>query len=441
MDSLTNKTNLKNKLVERYENFVAGLNGGRNAPLNILRREALGSFITQDFPTFKHEEWKYTNVNFLNKYSFEIPLGLPERDYNDDDIDDLIFHPFNVNMVVFVNGFYSDKHSKIITRDDKICIRNLEEVSIKGELDKDFGNIANFQSNPFVASNTALGADGAYIEISDNADIEEPVHLLFINDSRENSMLAQPKNFVKVGNNARFKMIESVHTLGEYPGFTNSVTEFKLGADSIVHTYKLQNDSHKSYYIGTTHTVQQKNSKFNNTTVTLNGTFVRNDLNSRFEGEFAEAHYNGIYFLQGDNFVDNHTLADHAVPNCHSNESYKGILDDDSTAVFNGKIMVRKGAQKTNAFQSNKNVLLTDRARIFTKPQLEIYADDVKCSHGATSGSIDPTELFYLRSRGIPEEKAKSMLLFGFISQVLDRIKIEELRKSISEVVQDRLGV
>jgi len=237
------------------------------------------------------------------------------------------------------------------------------------------------------------------------------------------------------------KVVESYRTLGDEASFTNSVTEVVVARDARVEYYKVQNDTNQSYHIGTTQVRQSDNSLFYSATVTLNGGFVRNNLNIVLDGEHCEAHMYGLYIPNGKQHIDNHTLVDHAKPNSYSNELYKGILEERATGAFNGKIYVRPDAQKTNAYQSCKNVVLSPDATMNTKPQLEIYADDVKCSHGTTTGKLNDEALFYMRSRGIPKEQAQTLLMYAFAEDVMNKIKIAPIREYLEGVVAEKLAM
>ena len=240
---------------------------------------------------------------------------------------------------------------------------------------------------------------------------------------------------------AKLHIVQTVHTLGDKPSFSNTVTEIIQKPYSQVDFYEYQADSNNSYLIENNNVVQEKGSVFNSAAITLDGAFVRNNLTSVLNEEAVETHFYGFYYLDGKNFVDNHTFVDHAKPNCISNEIYKGILDQEAKAVFNGKVLVRKDAQKTNAYQTNRNIVLSDDASINTKPQLEIFADDVKCSHGATSGYLDQDAMFYLKARGIPEDKAKALLLNAFAGEIVEKINIDQLRDAIKTKISERLNV
>jgi len=433
---------LKAKLLSEFESIRNNKFSGNSKSLENIRIEAINSFASKGFPTPKTEEWKYSNINFINKNSFKLQTEKPTFDLVPGDIDKFAFNGLFENLLVFVNGFFAPELSKIISA-KKITIKSLSDgIDDNYELTEHYlGNNSNLSDDAFTSLNTAFFNDGAYIIVPDDILDIEPIHLLYINDVRNSSVWSNPRNLILVGKNSSVRIIETCQTIGNNAGFTNSFTEIVQRPFSNIDYYKVQNDLGNLFYIGTTQVHQESDSVFNSSTISLNGSFTRNNLNTNFKGEHSEAHFNGFYFLDKNNFVDNHTLADHSFPNCNSNELYKGILDDTSHAVFNGKIIVRKDAQKTNAYQSNKNILLSNDATINTKPQLEIFADDVKCSHGATTGYLDKEALFYLRARGISEDNARALMLNAFAADVISKINIPELRDNIKKQVAERLKV
>jgi Fe-S cluster assembly protein SufD len=290
-----------------------------------------------------------------------------------------------------------------------------------------------------VALNTAYSEQGTFIYVADHQVVEKPVLLYFFSDTTESKVIAHPRNLFLIGKNSQATFVEYFHTIGEQASYNNAVTEIVLEDHAVAAYYKIETESENALHTGTTQVNQSASSLFSATTIALSGGVIRNNLNIALDAEGCEAHMFGLTLLKNQDHVDNHTVADHRKPNSFSNELYKNILDDRSTGVFNGKIFVRPNAQKTNAFQSNMNVLLTDNAVINTKPQLEIWADDVKCSHGATTGQIDQEQMFYLRSRGLSEETARAMLLYAFAIDVLENIKIPALREQLDQMISDRL--
>ena len=319
------------------------------------------------------------------------------------------------------------------------------EDAVKGEyknvVNEHLGKSSLFIKDGIHALNTSFIYGGVFIHVNKNQVLEHPVYLYHFSDTRNSHTLAQPRSLVYVDQSAKLQLIESFATIGSMDSFTNGVMEIVVNTNAIVEYYKIQNDVVNASQVTTTHVRQIGKSYAHAVTISLNGGLIRNNMNIVMEAEGNEAHLYGLYLLKGNTHVDNHTLVDNTKPNCFSNEFYKGILDDSSSGVFSGKIFVRPDAQKTNAYQSNKNILLSDNATINTKPQLEIFADDVKCSHGCTVGQLDEEALFYLRTRGISKEHAQSMLLSAFAEDVVMQIKLEPLRNYVDKLIIDRLSV
>lgn len=427
------KTDLKEVLLANYQNFESSL--GKVSPVLIDRRkDAILNFAQLGFPTVKHEEWKYTNLSpaLKKEFTFETDKTVSANDIKPFLLD------IKANVLVFINGKFSKQLSTIITPESSLVIKPFSEAD-PASLEKYFNKEFTVK-DAFTYLNTAFAKEGAFISVPKGKVVEEPVFLYFISDAREENVFSQPRNIFIAEENSSVKVVESYHSLGNQSGFSNVVTEIVLHTDAHVDYYKIQNDSPQSYHVGTTQVHQEDKSAFTATTITLNGNITRNNLNIVLNSQHSEATMYGLYLLKDNQHIDNHTVVDHAKPNCYSNELYKGILDGRSTGVFNGKIFVKQDAQKTNAFQSNKNILLSKDATMNTKPQLEIYADDVKCSHGATVGQLDEEPLFYLRARGISEEKAKGLLVMAFAQDILDHIKIEPLKEHLISVLSERLG-
>lgn len=430
----------KSQLVSAFQASETLLNGAAELPLHQIRRAALRTFEQIGFPTIRHEEWKYSNVAALTKETFDLS---GTSAVTAADLDPLQIPNLGGNLLYFVNGRYRADLSRIVSSPDDLIISTFAEAlkANPDEVGTYFSRYADFQDNAFTALNTALAADGVFIRVPDNRTVAEPVITRFIVDTREQNHATHPRNLIVLGQNAELTFAESFRTIGDGKALTNIVTEIVLGRDARMQYYKVQNDGDEAHHIGTTQVQQADNSHFYATTVTLNGSFVRNNLNIVLNGQHCEAFMYGLYIPNGRQHVDNHTLVDHAMPNCYSNELYKGILEDRSTGVFNGKIYVRPDAQKTNAYQSCKNVVTSPNASMNTKPQLEIYADDVKCSHGTTTGKLNDEALFYLRSRGIPLAEAKTILMYAFAEEVLSHIKIEPIRVYLSDIVREKLAM
>ncbi len=430
---------MKDKLIADFYSNEARINGKSKTAFHQVRKAALQNFEKLGFPTIKNEEWKYSNVKNLIQQQFDFGA---KTDFGQNEINQLEIPDLKGNILYFINGVYNAELSNIVSTEGKFLITNFAEAINRNQalIEKHFANYASYDTEAFTALNTAFASDGVVIEVPANEVVEEPIIIRYITDARQQNAGAQPRNLIIMGKNSEAKVAESFRTVGEQTSFTNIVTEIVLDENANLQYYKIQDDSNQSYHIGTTQVSQKNNSHFYAVTVTLNGGFVRNNLNIVLAGEYCESFMYGLYFPNGKQHVDNHTLADHAMPNSYSNELYKGILKDKSTGVFNGKIFVREDAQKTNAYQSCRNVVLSDEASMNTKPQLEIYADDVKCSHGTTTGKLNEEALFYMRSRGIPKAEAMTLLMYAFCEDVISQIKIEAISHYLSARIAQKLA-
>ena len=423
---------------ERF-NELQSRNG--SSPLTAVEQNAFATFNQIGIPTTKNEEWKYTRINtvFNKKYAFNIDSFSSSVTLND--VDALRLPDYEAaNELVFVNGLYSESLSTIRSQDLEIL--PLEKAAQSGYaeiVNTHLGHSSNYLKDGVHALNTAFLQNGIFIYIRKGQITEHPIYFYHITDARSSNILSQPRCLVYVSEAAQVQMIENFVTLGKGESFSNGVMEIVVEKEAIVDHYKIQADAPHTNQVSTTHFHQVGKSVINTVTISLDGGIVRNNLNIVMDASFSEAHMYGLYFLKGETHVDNHTVVDNVKPNCESNEMYKGVMDDASSAVFNGKIFVQQLAQKTNAFQSNKNVLLSDAASVNTKPQLEIFADDVKCSHGCTVGQLDEEALFYLRSRGVNEKTARSLLVHAFAVNILEHIKSESVREYVDALISERL--
>ena len=350
----------------------------------------------------------------------------------------------NANELVFVNGRYVAELSVIRSTEKECIIMPLEDAvtnEYKNLVNEHLGKSSLVIKDGIHALNTSFIYGGVFMHVNKNQVPEHPVYLYHLSDARNNHTLAQPRSLVYVDQSAKLQLIESFATIGSMDSFTNGVTEIVVNTNAIVEYYKIQNDVVNASQVTTTHVRQIGKSYAHGVTISLNGGLIRNNMNIVMEADGNEAHLYGLYLLKGYTHVDNHTMVDNTKPNCFSNEFYKGILDDSSSGVFSGKIFVRPDAQKTNAYQSNKNILLSDNATINTKPQLEIFADDVKCSHGCTVGQLDEEALFYLRTRGISKEHVQSILFSAFSEDVVMQINHMSLSNYVDNLIIDRLSV
>lgn len=400
---------------------------------DIERGAAMEAFTIQGIPSRKHEEYKYTNIDLILKDEFVLSNS-KNVDAKQIESAKLLKNSF---VAVIVNGVFSEELSIVQDLPKGLIICGLADAAKKyfPVFDMHYGKYADVNTDAFIAMNTAMAKDGVFIHVAKGVVIETPIHVIHVFTANENTII-HPRNLFVVDATAQVKIVESfeiVDSKGKI--FNNAITEIVVAESAIVDHYKIQDEKEYGYLMNTTQVNQQAKSVFSTNTITLTGSLVRNNLNIVLDGEHIESHLNGLYLTKEIQVVDNHTLVDHRKPNCNSNELYKGIIDGRSTATFNGKIFVRKDAQKTNAFQSNKNILLSDDGSINTKPQLEIYADDVKCSHGTSTGKLDEDKIFYLRARGLSELSAKKLLMHAFASEVIDTITIDELREYVEEKV------
>jgi Fe-S cluster assembly protein SufD len=410
-----------------------------------LRAEGFKIFNRNGLPSMRNEEWKYTSISNLFKKEYHLVEDDKKNWITAKDIDAFRLPGFeNANELIFVNGKFAPELSTILSSETDIIILPLEEAAngkFKELVNEHLDRSSSVVKDGMHALNTSFIYGGVFIYVNKNKVVEHPVYLYHVADARENHTLAQPRSLVYAETNSKLQLIESFITIGSMDSFTNGVMEIVADTDSLVEYYKIQNDGANASQVGTTHIRQIGKCYVHAVTISLNGGMIRNNVNLIMEAERNEAHLYGLYLLKGHTHVDNHTMVDNTKPNCFSNEFYKGILDDSSAGVFNGKIFVRPDAQKTNAYQSNKNLLLSDNATVNTKPQLEIFADDVKCSHGCTIGQLDEEALFYLRTRGISKDHAQSMLLSAFAADIVEQIKPEPLRKYVEELIVERLAV
>jgi Fe-S cluster assembly protein SufD len=433
--------NAKDWYLTSFGAFEKTLNGDKFGMLHKIRKNAISSFSSLPFPTTRDEEWKYTNLAPLLKHNFT--PSLPGAEFNPEDIKKYLFDELEHSLLVFINGHYSEEHSIIKDLPEGVIIKNLSSAlsENKDVIGKYFGKYAVFTDHVFTALSAAFIKDGAFVYIPQNRIIEEPLHILYLNTSKEEKVLVQPRNLFIAGKNSQGTIIEHYTSPSSDTYFTNTVTEVVVEENAFLDHIKLQEESRKSFHISRMETDIQRNGNFASHFISTGAELSRNDFNVRFGDEGGECTLNGLYLIEESQHFDVHTVIDHAMPHCNSHEHYKGILDDKSRGVFNGKVLVRKDAQKTNAFQENNNIILSDQALVNTKPQLEIFADDVKCSHGATIGQLDDDAMFYLKTRGIGEDIGKAILLHAFASDVVKTIKIEPVKNYLEEIINRKFRI
>ncbi len=423
---------------ERFEREQAGENPRW---LRELRKLAMERFTSLGFPTTQNEEWRFTSVTPLTKIAFQIPRReIPLRPQGGM-LEHLGIRNWKGYLMVFLNGRFCRELSLLETLPSGVQLLSLAAAlqTQPETLNSYLARCASFDEHPFTALNTAFIQDGAFIFIPKDTVVERPIHLLFVSTSGPDPTMSHPRNLIIAGANSQASILESYAGLNNETYFTNAVTETILEDNALIDHYRLQRESLQSFHFSSLQVHQHRSSNFSTCSITLGGALVRNDVTTVLMGEGAEAYLNGLYVVSGHQHVDNHTQIDHAKPHCSSRELYKGILDQKARGVFNGRIIVRPDAQKTDSKQTNKNLLLSEEALANTNPQLEIYADDVKCTHGATIGQLSADALFYLRARGLGLETARNLLIHAFASEIMRGIKIEPLRQEMEVVLHSRL--
>ncbi len=401
-----------------------------------VRKQAMNRFLSEGLPATRDEEWKYTDLSGIAELRYTSGRAAELTELNRSQITASLFDEQEYHRLVFVNGFFSGELSSPAALPGGVIVSDIASVAEKHPalLEKYFYS----SPNSLHALNTALTAGGMFLSVPDGVSVSKPIQALFFNTSPDATAIF-PKNIILAGNKSRVHIVQQYASTEKNISFTNAVTDVSLGKNAEMLLYKTEALSPASFLTDSCIVMQQHGSRFSSLVFTMGGQLVRNNLGITLEGEQCETAMHGLYLVPGTGHTDNHTFVDHASPSCHSNELYKGIIGGKGTAVFNGKIMVRKDAQKTSAFQSNKNILLSDEGTVNSKPQLEIFADDVKCSHGATIGQLDEEELFYLRARGIGEDAAREMLLNAFASSVVDTIQIASFREYMAGRLQEYL--
>jgi Fe-S cluster assembly protein SufD len=407
--------------------------------LKSLSEQAATRFAELGLPTRRHEEWRLTNLKPIAETNFITPDEAPSLDQatvNQFDIPDL-----TGSRLVFVNGRYAPEHSSLDTLPAGVLVLPLQEAiaSHSGLVERHLGKYADVQDEAFTALNTALLGDGVFVFVPDTVKVEQPIHVLNVTASSSEPMMMNPRNLIVAGDHSHVTVIEDYVSVEQDVYFNNAVTEVVVGTEAHVSHYLLERESRNAFNISTLRIHQSESSDFASHSVMLGGAIVRNNIVPVLDGEHCDSLLNGLYLTSGTQHVDNHMRVEHAKPNCDSRQFYRGVLDDKSTAIFSGRIVVARDAQKTDAKQSNANLLLTDDARANTHPQLEIYADDVKCTHGATIGELDEDAIFYLMARGISESAARGMLIHAFAAESLERMTLQPVVDLLEAELYKRL--
>ena len=430
---------LKDKLLDSHIAFEEEL--GPKDSIQKLRNQALKTFEAKGFPSKKLEAWKYTSLNSLIQDDYLL-FPKSEKAVALNEIKHVFLYEVDTYKVVFIDGIHSPFLSDTTHDGLDVCLLSaaLSKPKYSELIKQYFGSVADKEEN-MTALNTSYAREGAYIYIPPSVVAEKPIEIIHLSTGDHGPVWLQPRNLIVVDTNAQVQIVERHQSLLEHQVVTNSVTELIAHQEALVDYYKIQNDLDSASLINITYITQDKNSHVSVHTFSFGGKITRNNLNFYQRGEHINSTLKGITLLQGKQHVDHNTLVHHAQPNCESHQDYKGIFSDRSIGVFNGKILVDKIAQKTNAFQQNNNVILNDKAKVNTKPQLEIFADDVRCSHGCTIGQLDEEALFYLRSRGIPKKEAKGLMTYAFANNVLQSVQIPTLKKRINKLIANKLGV
>ena len=435
------------QIAERCDGYVAEFDRVAREPdwrgpasISKLRKAAIVRFSQLGFPTTKLEAWRFTSVAPIAATPFALADdGLSAL--SSDELDRFTFKDLPFTQLVVVNGCFAPQLSSCGALPAGVEAGSLSEAIHRDPtlVERYLTRLAPYEDQPFTALNTAFLRDGAFLQIPANAVIEQPIHLLFVATAHQTATVHHPRVLIVAGENSQARIVESYAGLRDAPYFTNAVTEIVSGPNAVIDHYKLLRESLQAFHVASMHVSLGRSSSFSSHSITLGGALVRNDVNALLNGEGIDCTLNGLYVANGRQLIDNHTMVDHAKPHCSSHELYKGILDGEAHAVFNGKIVVQLDAQKTDAKQTNQALLLSEHAQINTTPQLEIFADDVRCTHGATVGQLDDDAMFYLRSRGLSHARARNVLIHAFASDILDRIKIAPIRAHLDRVLLEQL--
>ncbi|MBL7872675.1 MAG: Fe-S cluster assembly protein SufD [Cyclobacteriaceae bacterium] len=431
MNSTITHKDLTDEVVASFQEATFG-----EATLN--REKAIQFLKKNGLPSTKHEEYRFAPITKSLERNFTWRNEVSPSSIKS--IDEFLIPSLDAYVLVFVNGAYSTNLSVVNNLPGGVKVKTLSEAfeHEKEIIDQYFDKLVASEADSFAALNSAFWQEGIFIHVPENISVEKPLLILHINDAHQTQVIAHTRILAVIENNSSLNVIEKFDSIGNNPVFNTLSEEFVVGEHASLEYCKTQNDD-RLHQVANTVIHQSNSSQVNTFTLTLQGKVIRNNFNITIDGEHCESHFYGLYLLNGSTLADNHTVVDHRKANSFSNELYKGIMDGNSKGVFNGKIFVRPHAQKTNAFQSNRNIIISDSATVNTKPQLEIWADDVKCSHGCTTGQLDEEAMFYLRSRGISESIAKAMLLYAFAADVLTPIKNEALKSYLDGLIAERL--
>lgn len=435
-------TKEKSTYAEAFAEFSENLSSNEASWAQRLRENAMERFEQLGFPTIEEEDWKYTNLAPIAKTEFEPVLGTQTVVLDKSALASFAYAEAEGGRLVFVNGIYSRELSSLEALPAGVVAQNLKDAlsGEKAEVVRErLARYADYNSNGLTALNTAFISEGAFLLIPKGVRAQAPIHLLFIASTQSSPMVSFPRVLVVAETGSEATVIESYASAQDSRYWTNAVAEIVLEDGARLEHYKVQRESLQAFHTATTQVELNANSNFNTTTITLGARLSRHNVNVLMKARGAECHVDGLYLVGAQQHADTHSLIDHAEAHCTSRQLYKGILDGNGRAVFNGKVFVHSGAFQTDAQQTNRNLLLSNEARVDTKPQLEIFADDVKCAHGATVGQLEEEELFYLISRGLKPELAQNLLTYGFAEEVINKIAVQSIKAQLDEAVLNRL--
>lgn len=438
--TITTNYNTKDSLLKLFRENSSRIGKNDSSRIAALRKESIEVFSQKGFPHTKLEKWRNTDLSGVLNHNFSFPLQADTRGADFEKIFKCDVPGFDTFMVAQLNGWFIDRGRILSQAGEGVVVCSLAEAFTKqaGLVESHFGKYAPVAGNSLTALNTAFARDGVFIYVPDNVIVSETIQMVNLIHS-DDSVFLQTRNLVILGKNSSLRLVQCDDSVDDQVGFINSVTEVIIGENASLDHYKLQNKNDHSALINNIYFELEANANLSTNAISLNGGLIRNESNVKLNGRGAHADVLGVYLVDRNQHIDNQVFIDHAQPDCTSNEMFKGILDDHASGVFNGHILVRRDAQRTNAYQNNKNILISDKAVIDTKPFLEIYADDVKCSHGATVGQLDSEAMFYLRSRGISMENARMLLMYAFAAEIVNKISIPQLRLRIDDLVKKRL--
>lgn len=432
--------NIKDALEEHYRNNQALIGKVDSPRIAALRREAMQLFTELGFPDISQEKWRNTDLSKVLERAYTFPLTPQKVPASTDQLFKCEVPGFDTLSVTVLNGWFVNGTSQLTRFENGMIVGSLRAAFTEFPelIEKHFGRYADFRVHGLAALNTAMAMDGVFIYVPDNVVAEKTLQMVSVINMHEDSMI-QLRNLVILGKNSKLRLVQCDDSIDDHRSFINTVSEFFLDENASLDHYKLQNKNDRSALLNTSWFNLEKFANLSSNGISLNGGFIRNESYAKLAGSGSNADIYGLYLMDRNQHIDNQVFIDHAMPDCTSNEMFKGILDDHASGVFNGHIIVRQDAQRTNAYQNNKNILISDKAVIDTKPFLEIYADDVKCSHGATVGQLDQEAMFYLRSRGISYENARMLLMYAFAAEIVNKISIDELRLRIDDLIKKRL--